>query len=69
MDQSESRAAETNAEFLSVLREIRDEARKTNGRVTSLENWRENVKGRLAVVAGGISGAVAFGAWVIERMT
>ena len=68
MDQSEQKVTATNAEFLGVLREIRDEARRTNGRVGSLEAWRENVRGRVAVAASVVSGIVAVAAWVIERL-
>lgn len=61
-------AAETRGEFLGVLREIRDEAKKTNGRVSALERWRAELRGKTATLATVISAAVGFGAWLLERL-
>ena len=41
------------------------EVRKTNGRVTSLEEWRFATKIKVAVVSALVSGAVGFAMWAI----
>jgi hypothetical protein len=58
LDQQDEANRATSASFLLVLSEIRDEAKKTNGRVTLLERWRENVTAKTAVIAAGLSFAV-----------
>jgi hypothetical protein len=35
----------------SILREIRDETKKTNGRVTKLETWKSRIEGGWWVIA------------------
>jgi len=55
LEEQDRSAGKTNAEFLLVLQEIRTEARKTNGRVTSLERWRDIVTAKTAVIAAALS--------------
>jgi hypothetical protein len=47
---------------------ILTQVQKTNGRVTSLEQWRRIVKSYTALVSTAISGGVAFLAWAINRL-
>lgn len=52
------------AELQSVhitMREVRDEAKKTNGRVNKLEIWRTEVTAKTAVIASVISVVVGAG--------
>jgi hypothetical protein len=55
LDEQDRNTGKTNAEFLSVLGEIRTEARKTNGRVSGLERWRDIISAKVAVIAAGVS--------------
>ncbi len=45
-------------QIMDLLREIRDQTTRTNGRVTKLEFWREGITGRLigglAIITLGI---------------
>jgi hypothetical protein len=45
-----------------ILLEIRDEVKKTNGRVSSIEQWRTAMKARIAVIVGLVSAAATI-AW------
>ena len=50
------------------LQTILDQCVKTNGRVSKLEMWRDQLHGNITVVAGVFSAAVsAITAWVIKR--
>jgi len=50
------------------LQTILDQCVKTNGRVSKLEVWRDQLHGNITVVAGVFSAAVsAITAWVIKR--
>ena len=44
-----------------TLKEVRDEAKKTNGRVNKLEIWRTEVTAKTAVIASVISVVVGAG--------
>ncbi len=55
LDEQDRTASKTNADFLLVLSEIRTEAKKTNGRVTGLERWRDVITAKVAVIAAGAS--------------
>jgi hypothetical protein len=50
------------------LEKILNHAEKTNGRVSSLEHWRTTMKAKLAVVAAGVSAAVAGVAWLADYL-
>jgi hypothetical protein len=41
--------------------------RKTNGRVTALETWRAVLRGKLALLSAGISGAVGIIGWLLDH--
>ena len=68
LDAQNAEASKTRGEFLLVLREIRDEAKKTNGRVSALERWRAELRGKTATLATAVSAAVGFGAWLIDHL-
>jgi hypothetical protein len=55
LEEQDRNTSKTNADFLLVLTEIRTEARKTNGRVSGLERWRDVITAKVAVIAGGVS--------------
>ena len=55
LEEQDRANGKTNAEFLLVLQEIRTEARKTNGRVSALERWRDIVTAKTAVIAAALS--------------
>ena len=68
MDQQDLTASATRVEFLAILGEIKDEVKKTNGRVSDFEAWRTDVKARVAVVSGAISLGIGAAVWLIERL-
>lgn len=49
-----------------ILRRIEAQTVKTNGRVSSLERWRDVTMAKVAVMSAGVSSAVALGAWLIK---
>lgn len=63
LDVQNTVAQNTRAEFLAILGEIRDEVKKTNGRVRSLETWRTEVRAKYAVIAALVSAGVA---WLVN---
>lgn len=67
LDNQDHMAGEAKTETVGLLTEIRTEVRKTNGRVTSLERWRAEIKGKTAAYATGCSAVVAFVGWLAEH--
>lgn len=65
-----------DAMFATILAELHEQSRKqdkilqqvekTNGRVTVLEQWREIVSAKVALIATGVSGAVGAAAWLFD---
>lgn len=49
-----------------VAKETLDQVKKTNGRVTALERWRDIVTAKVAVISMLVSVAVAFIGWLIS---
>lgn len=47
-------------------KEILSQVVKTNGRVTALEQWREIVTAKVALIATGVSGAVGAAVWLLD---
>lgn len=68
LDAQNAESSKTRGEFLLVLGEIRDEAKKTAYRVSALERWRAELRGKTATLATVVSLTVGFGAWLIERI-
>lgn len=54
LDEQDRNLTHTNASFLLVLNEIRDEAKKTNGRIGALERWKDVITARTALIAASI---------------
>ena len=63
LDEQDRSAGKTNADFLLILTEIRTEARKTNGRVTTLETNEAVNRGRVAILATCVSAVVGAVGW------
>jgi hypothetical protein len=66
LNQQDEMKERMHKENKEVLDEIRDEVKKTNGRVTKLENWRDYQKGKIAGIALAVSSAVAVIGWVVH---
>ena len=45
---------------------ILEQVMKTNGRVTTLETWREVITGKIGLISAGVAAIVSFGAWLID---
>ena len=73
----------TNNDIYSILQEVRDEVKKTNGRVTRAEQRLDDIKdhfrdteksldGRFskvwAVIGGIISAMLVIALWIIEKL-
>ena len=68
LEEQNRSASETRAEFLAILTEIRAEVKKTNGRVSAIERWRAELKGKTATLATVVSCTVGLAAWLLERL-
>lgn len=68
LDEQDRAAGKTNADFLTVLNDIRSEARKTNGRITSLERWRDVITAKTAMIAAAISIAATLAVKVLPQL-
>ena len=55
LDEQDRGRIHSNAEFLVILTEIRTEARRTNGRITALERWRDVLTAKSAMIATAAS--------------
>ena len=69
LEEQDRAAASSRTELIGVLREVRDEVKKTNGRVTSLEKWRTVVNAKVTTIAAAVSVAASLAAWIVERFT
>ena len=67
LDEQDRAAIKTNNDFLVILGEIRNEAKRTNGRVTELERWRDIITAKTAAIAGGISATIGAAAWLFQH--
>lgn len=66
LDQQDRKKEDTDAKFLLVLNRIEGEAKKTNGRVTALERWKDVVTAKVALIATVVSGSVGVAGWLIS---
>lgn len=69
LEQQSLDSASHRSELMAAVAGLHAEQRLTNGRVKGLERWRDVVNARVTVIAAGISGAVAFVTWIVERLT
>jgi hypothetical protein len=67
LDEQDKASEANTTRFLNVLGDIRDQTTKTNGRVTSLERWRTEVRSKVAVIAIIVSGTGTAIAWAAEH--
>lgn len=67
LDEQDHAAESNRTQFLGVLTDIRDEVKKTNGRVTGLERWRTEVKAKVALIATFVSVAGTIVGWAAEH--
>jgi hypothetical protein len=51
----------------SILTEIRDGVRKTNGRVNGLEKWRDVITGKVAGISFAVSAVVGVATWLFSK--
>ena len=65
LKQQDELKREMHEENKKALSEIRDEVKKTNGRVTVLERWRTYHKGYTAGIALVVSIFGSAGAWLL----
>jgi hypothetical protein len=68
LDQQDRDSAIHRSEVTGILTEIRTETRKTNGRVTTIEQWINTTKAKVALVVLIGSIFVSAAAWLIERL-
>jgi hypothetical protein len=64
LNQQDRDAHEARTDMKDMLKEIRDQTTITNGRVTKLELWRENVTAKIATIVF-IASVLA---WLVERL-
>lgn len=67
LDEQDRQARDSSAQFLTVLGEIRDEVRKTNGRVSAIERWRDVITAKTAGIAAGASAVVSLALWLLKN--
>ena len=67
IDEAERRSVEYRRELKGTVDRILEQATKTNGRVTSLEDWRTSTKARLAAISAAISASIALAAWLVDH--
>lgn len=62
LEQQGRDSMEHRTELRQLLVEVKAEAQKTNGRVTSLEHWRTGIKAKVAIASaiGGTGAAFLF---------
>lgn len=51
-----------------ILGRIESQTTRTNGRVSKLEQWRTDIRARVAVISAGISGAIGLAGWLLSRL-
>jgi hypothetical protein len=50
----------------STCVDIKAEAKKTNGRVTSLERWRDISTAKIGVISTGVAGLISIAFWALK---
>jgi hypothetical protein len=68
LDQQDRDSVIHRTEVTGILTEIRTETRKTNGRVTVIEQWINTTKAKIALMVLLGSTFVSVAAWVFERV-
>lgn len=69
LDKQDEDSRSARAEIIGILSEIRVETKKTNGRVTALEQWRATTTAKIVLLVGLGSGAVTVGMWIFDRLS
>lgn len=68
LDRQDEESTLARSEMKGLLTEIRTETRKTNGRVTVIEQWIMTTKAKVAILSLIGGGAVTAAVWVIEKL-
>lgn len=67
LDRQAEDTAQHRAELLAVLTEVRNEVKLTNGRVRSIERWRDVITAKVAVIAAVTSFLMGGIAWALNH--
>ncbi len=67
LEQQAKNSAEHRAELIAVLTEVRTEVRLTNGRVKTLERWRDVITAKVAIVSALTSFLMGGIVWAANR--
>jgi hypothetical protein len=67
LDQQAKETAAFRADLLQVLGELRNEVKQTNGRVLSLERWRDVITAKVAVISVVVSFIMGGIAWAFNH--
>jgi hypothetical protein len=67
LDQQAKDTAAFRSELLAILGEVRTEVKATNGRVRSLERWRDVITAKVAVISAFVSFIMGGIAWAFNH--
>jgi hypothetical protein len=67
LDQQAKDTAAFRSELLAILGEVRTEVKATNGRVRSLERWRDVITAKVAAISAVVSFIMGGIAWAFNH--